>query len=98
MKKLLLSVLFLSFVGFLRVSAQEITITGKVTDAGDGSELPGVNVTLKNTNQGTITNVDGSYRLSLPQGRDTLIFSFIGYQSQEVLIGGRSVINIQLAE
>ena len=98
MGKLLLTVLFLSFVGFLSVSAQEITITGKVTDAGDGSDLPGVNVTLKNTNLGTITNADGSYRLTLPQGRDTLIFSFIGYQSQEVLIGGRSVINIQLAE
>lgn len=97
MGKLLLTALFL-FIGFFQVFAQDITITGKVTDAADGSGLPGVNVTLKNTNRGAITNVDGSYSVSLPAGRDTLIYSFIGYLSQEVLIGGRSVINVQLAE
>ena len=98
MDKLLLTAFLLCFLSSLNVSAQEITISGKVTDDKSGAELPGVNVTLKNTNQGTITNVDGTYRLTLPQGRDTLIFSFIGYQSQEVLIGGRSVINVQLSE
>jgi len=98
MDKFLRALVYFLLIGTFPAIAQDVTITGKVTDAADGSNLPGVNVTLKNTNQGTITNADGSYRLTLPPNRDTLIFSFIGYQSQEVLLSGRSVVNVQLAE
>lgn len=76
-------------------SAQQITVQGKVTS--NGEELPGVTVAVKGGAQGTITAADGSYRLQVdPQS--TLVFSFIGYESQEVAVKGRPVINVQLNE
>ncbi len=77
--------------------AQETTVAGKVTAAKDGAELPGVNVTIKNTSRGTITDIDGNYQVAVP-GNDTLIFSFIGYIPLEIAVGGRSTVNIQLKE
>ncbi|AYB35001.1 SusC/RagA family TonB-linked outer membrane protein [Chryseolinea soli] len=83
----------------LLARAQERVVTGKVSSMEDGSDLPGVNVVLKGTSFGTVTNADGVYRLSIP-GADaggTIVFSFIGLQTQEVAIGDRSVIDIQLS-
>ncbi|MCE7040651.1 TonB-dependent receptor [Dyadobacter sp. CY312] len=71
-------------------------IVGKVTDKSNGQGLPGVNVLIKGSNTGTITDVDGSYRLSVPNGDATLVFSFIGYLSQEVKVGTRQSVDIQL--
>lgn len=76
--------------------AQDRTITGKVTSLDDGSGLPGVNVLLKDTDTGSITDVDGNYRLNIPAGGGSLIFSFVGFVTQEVSIGSRSVIDIQM--
>lgn len=78
------------------VQAQERTITGKVTAQDDGSPLPGVNVVVKGTATGTVTDVAGEYRLNVPAGGTTLVFSFIGLQSQELVIGERTVIDVQL--
>jgi TonB-dependent starch-binding outer membrane protein SusC len=74
-----------------------ITITGKVTDETN-TGLPGVNVLLKGTNTGTTTNGEGNYSLSVPEAaaNGTLIFSYIGYTSEEVPINGRTAINISL--
>jgi TonB-linked SusC/RagA family outer membrane protein len=76
--------------------AQERTVTGKVTAKDDGSSNPGVNVVLKGTTTGTVTDVNGNYALQVPSSGGTLSFSFIGYKTMEVEIGSRSVIDIQL--
>lgn len=77
--------------------AQKI-ISGTV-NAEDGNSLPGVAVTVKNTTQGTITDASGNYSLSIPGNDDImLVFSYVGYQSQEIQVGDKSVIDIQLQE
>lgn len=73
-----------------------VGVSGKVVDRDDGSPLPGVNVLLKGTQTGTSTNPNGEYHLTVPEGADTLIFSYIGYQTQQVAIDGRTTINIAL--
>lgn len=71
-------------------------VSGTVTDASDESLLPGVNILVKGTTMGTSSNAEGSYTLNVPSLQDTLIFSFIGYESQEVPIQGRNEINVSL--
>ena len=78
------------------VLAQDRTISGTVTGEDSGEALPGVNVIVKGTNQGTVTDIEGNYNLSVADGAETLSFSFIGYQTQEVPINGQSQIDIQL--
>jgi iron complex outermembrane receptor protein len=78
------------------VYAQDKNVTGKVTDSGDGSGLPGVTVQVKGTNKGTQTDATGSYKIAVPGG-STLVFSFVGYAKQEVSVGNRSEINVGLA-
>lgn len=76
--------------------AQEQTISGKITDAQSGEPLPGVNVQIKGTNKGTNSSIDGDYKLSVPSENTVLVFSFIGMKTQEVEVGSRSVIDVQL--
>lgn len=89
---LVLSAFAFAFSAF----AQERTVSGKVTSAEDGGALPGVNVVLKGTSNGTVTDAEGNYKLSVPSTGGTLVFSFIGYGSQEVDIGERSVVDLGL--
>ncbi len=77
-------------------NAQE-TVTGTVVDAENNETLPGVNILVKGTTTGTSTGADGSFELSVPSLQDTLVVSFIGYQTQEVPISGRTEIDIALA-
>jgi TonB-linked SusC/RagA family outer membrane protein len=77
--------------------ALEQTISGRVTDAESGDPLPGVNVLAKGTASGTVTDVNGQYRLSVADNITTLVFSSIGYNTQEIDINGRSVINLALS-
>jgi TonB-linked SusC/RagA family outer membrane protein len=77
--------------------AQERTVSGKVTSQEDGSALPGVNVVLKGTTVGTVTDVEGVFRLSVPPSGGALVFSFIGLQTQEVVIGNRTTVDVQLS-
>ncbi|SFF17254.1 TonB-dependent receptor [Spirosoma endophyticum] len=73
------------------------TVTGLVTDQANGEALPGVSVVVKNSTRGTTTDGEGRYRLALPENEAALlVFSFVGYQSQEVEIGNRSVIDMAL--
>jgi len=76
--------------------AQERTISGKVTSIEDGSTMPGVNVVVKGTTNGTITDVDGNYKLSVPSEGGILSFSFVGLTTEEVEIGSRSVIDLAM--
>lgn len=91
-KVFFVAVFFLMGVG---ASAQDRQVSGKVTDAADGSGLPGVSVQVKGTNKGVATSIDGSYKISAPDGA-TLVFSYVGYASQEVAIGSRTTIDIKL--
>lgn len=79
------------------VQAQERTVTGKVTAAEDGSPLPGVNVVIKGSAVGTVTDVNGNYSLSVPP-ESTLVFSFIGLTSIEVPVGERSIVDVKMAQ
>lgn len=75
--------------------AQQQTVSGTVTSVDDGSALPGVNVLVSGSQEGTITDIEGSYRITAPAGA-TLKFSFIGYLTEEVEIGNSSTINVEL--
>src|SRR5690606_4606521 len=79
------------------VMAQERTVTGKVTSQEDGSPLPGVNVVVKGTTTGTATDANGNFSITVPSGEATLVFSFIGLESQEIAVGTRSTIDVALA-
>jgi iron complex outermembrane receptor protein len=82
--------------GTLVSFAQDRVVTGKVTSADDGSGVPGVNILEKGTANGTVSDAGGNFRINVGSGA-TLVFSFVGYQSQEVAVGSQSVINVALA-
>ncbi len=71
-------------------------ISGTVTDSSSSNTLPGVNILVKGSSQGTSTDTDGAYQLQVPSLSDTLVFSFVGYKKTEVPINGRTEINISL--
>lgn len=77
--------------------AQEVTVNGAVTGS-DSAPIPGVNVVVKGTTLGTVTNADGRYSIVVANPNVVLVYSFVGYASQEVPVNGRSTINVQLAE
>src|SRR5688572_15751105 len=74
--------------------AQDRTVSGKVTSTEDGSPLPGVNVVIKGTAVGTSTDADGKYSLAVPANGGALVFSFIGLESKEFVIGTQTVIDV----
>jgi outer membrane cobalamin receptor len=84
----------LSFL-FLAVEAQERNLSGKVLDENDEG-LPGVSIIIKDTNIGTITNFNGAFDLNIPEINITLIFSAVGYTTQEVVIGASSIIDVTM--
>jgi TonB-linked SusC/RagA family outer membrane protein len=79
-------------------SQQTHRITGKVTDARTHESLPGVTIQVKGTTYGTTTSIDGTYTLELPSPDAVLLFSFVGYKSEEITTGNQSVINVELTE
>lgn len=95
MKKFLLAGVVL-FFGILFSASAQHRVSGKITAAKDGTELPGVSVRIKNTTLGTASDAYGVFELDTRSGSDTLVFSFIGFQTQEVLVRQRTVINVRL--
>ncbi len=86
-------------VGFFLIAASapaQETITGTVTDGQSGEALPGVNILVKGTSTGTSTDAQGAYELTVESLQDTLVVSFIGYQTQDVPIKGRTEISIEM--
>lgn len=79
------------------VLAQERSVSGKVTSAEDGASLPGVNVVIKGSAIGTVTDVNGNFSLSVPP-ESTLVFSFIGLTSVEVVVGERTIVDVQMSQ
>jgi TonB-linked SusC/RagA family outer membrane protein len=93
----LLVCIFLLTVATAETSlAQGKQVSGRVTSASESSALPGVTILVKGTTTGATTDADGRYSFNVPQDATTLVFSFIGYASQEIPIGNRSEINVQL--
>lgn len=76
----------------------QLKITGRVTDAKDASPLPSVNIVIKGTTSGTVTNVDGSFTLQVPDAKSVLVFSYTGYAPQEVTVGSQTNIRISLEQ
>ncbi|GAA4414753.1 SusC/RagA family TonB-linked outer membrane protein [Nibrella viscosa] len=91
----LLSGFWLLCVLTLPALAQDRTVTGKVTSSDDGTPLPGVSVQVKGTTRGTSTDAEGNYRINAAENA-RLVFSFIGFNSQEVAISNRSTVNVTL--
>jgi TonB-linked SusC/RagA family outer membrane protein len=96
MKKITLFFTMLLFIGMMAVNAQTRVITGTVTSAEDGEPIPGVSIIVQGTTLGTVTDINGSYSLQVPEDAQNLVFSFVGMARQEVAISGRSTINVSM--
>jgi TonB-dependent starch-binding outer membrane protein SusC len=97
MKKILLIFTLFLITGSL-VMSQTVQITGTVSSAEDGLALPGVNVTVKGTTIGAITDTNGRYTLSAPANAQALTFSFVGYRTIEIPIAGKTRIDAVLQQ
>lgn len=91
--KNLFTLAFLWLLGFSAWSQH--AVTGTVTAREDGSPLPGVNIMIKGTTTGTITDFDGNYTITV-EPEKALIFSFVGYHNQEILVGDKLLVNVQM--
>ncbi len=80
----------------LSAAAFAQTVSGRITSSEDGSSLPGVNVLIKGTTNGTITDADGSFSLAVPTANAVLVFSFVGFNTQEVAVGDRTTFDVVL--
>jgi TonB-linked SusC/RagA family outer membrane protein len=93
MKRILLAIILSMSCTFIYA---QIKVSGTVRSASDNEVLPGANVIVKGTTTGTITNANGEYQLEIPSADAVLVYSFIGFQTQEVAVAGRSVVNVSL--
>ncbi|WP_339712562.1 SusC/RagA family TonB-linked outer membrane protein [uncultured Kriegella sp.] len=96
MTKKLLVILAL-VLGSYPILAQDKTVSGTITDASDGSPLPGVNVLVQGTTNGSQTDFDGNYTIEASEG-DVLVFSFLGMKSQSVTVGSSNTVNVSMEE
>ncbi|MBE8726148.1 SusC/RagA family TonB-linked outer membrane protein [Flavobacterium hungaricum] len=99
-KKEKYSIVFLFFLNLLlcnTTNAQSTSIEGKITDAS-GLSLPGVNINEKGTKNGTSTDFEGSFKLNVTNPKAVLVISYLGFQTQEISVAGKSKINVSLAE
>ncbi|RAI92090.1 TonB-linked SusC/RagA family outer membrane protein [Algoriphagus yeomjeoni] len=95
----LLMLLLLTFqVSFVNAFQSSNQVTGVVTSDFDGLPIPGVVVLVKGTTQGSVTDIDGKYSIQVPGTESVLVFSLIGFESQEITVGNQSQINVILAE
>ena len=94
-RKMILMALWFVFFQATDLFAQERLVTGTVTSVEDGMPLPGVNVIIKGTNTGTITNIDGEYSIEVPD-TDTLVFSSVGFRTTEVAVGNQEVVDVTM--
>ncbi len=77
-------------------SQQQIKVTGKITDSTTGESLPGVNIVVKGTMAGTLTDIDGVYTINVPGKNATLVYSFVGYNTMEVAVENKTKIDVAL--
>ena len=98
MAKRLLSVFVMTLACVSIAFGQGKNITGTVIDEASGFPMPGVNIIIQGTTTGTTTSIDGTYSLGVSGDSDVLVFSFVGYLTQEVTVGNRTVVNVTLQE
>lgn len=97
MRKFTLFFVFLLFVGIQGALAQTV-VKGTVTDAKDGTPLPGVSVVVKGTLTGTVTDINGKYQLTVPAGYNDLIYSFVGMLTKELKLDNRTTIDVGMED
>lgn len=93
------NLLLIAMIALLSVSiafGQTRVVTGTVTEADTGDPIPGANVVLKGTSSGSVTDLDGNYSISVPDENAILVFSFVGFVAEEVLVGNQSIISVSL--
>lgn len=95
MKRKLFMLFSMCFISF-GIYAQERTVSGKVSSSEDNQPLPGVSVLIKGSSTGVTTDIDGNYKISVPSSESTLIFSYIGQKTVEVVVGSRSVVDVSM--
>ncbi|RLD47470.1 MAG: SusC/RagA family TonB-linked outer membrane protein [Bacteroidetes bacterium] len=95
MRKIMFLLALFLFTGMQLVQAQK-TVTGKITDAKDGSGIPGVTVLVKGTTIGTISSMDGTYEISFDEKYNVLVYSFVGMGTQEIEVGSQSTIDVKM--
>ncbi len=97
MKKKVLQMLLFCVIALSSMSAlAQQTVTGVISD-DSGELLPGASVSIKGTAQGTITDIDGNYSIDVPDASSTLVYSFVGMETQEIVVGNKSTIDVSLA-
>ena len=82
---------------YLQNNLQRVQISGKVTSSEDNSGLPGVNIVEKGTTNGTVTDIEGNYTLEVPGAESILVFSSVGFLSEEIVVGTQAVIDLNMA-
>ena len=92
-----LIVCFALLLGTYPLMAQDKTVTGTVTDANDGAPLPGVNVLVQGTTNGTQTDFDGNYSIEAAEG-DILVFSYLGTKTQTATVGSTNTVDVAMEE
>ena len=92
--KLLLFVSLFLFCSGLH--AQDIAISGTVTSSEDDSAIPGVNILISGSSEGTTTDLDGNYKLNVPSSETMLVISSVGFNTMEIQVGTRSIINVTM--
>ena len=94
LRPLLSAVLVLSSFA---LAAQEINISGQVKEANDGPTIPGVNISIKGSQEGTTTDMDGNYSIKAQKGQ-TLVFSFVGFKTIEIQVNKSRTLDVEMTE
>ena len=92
-----LALILIMTAASLNLAIAQVSVSGNITDAEDGSGIPGVNVLEKGTSNGTVTDIDGKFNLNVADQNAVLVISFVGYLSQEITVGSQSNISVQMA-
>ena len=88
--------LLLLLMAVFNLGYAQIDVSGVVSDAGDNTPLIGVNILVKGTSTGAVTDLDGSYSLTVPDANSVLVFSYTGYTPREVAVGNQTQVNVSL--
>jgi TonB-linked SusC/RagA family outer membrane protein len=96
-QKNLILVLLLILTGSIMQLGAQTTITGQITDSIIKTTLPGVNILIKGTTKGTVSDADGKFTIAVPSPKDVLVFSYIGYVTKEVVVGNSTRIELALS-
>lgn len=98
MKKRLPGLMVIFLLSWATTALAQHTVTGRVTSPSDGAALPGVSVVVKGTSTGTSSDSDGRYTIAVPDDNSTLVFSFIGFKTQEILVGTQTTLDVGMVE